>query len=63
MRAYLELLRVEVTAFHPLQLALQRLVSVALFLVSRRTVVNRHPALWSPDLPLAITITRLPATA
>ena len=29
-----------------------RLVSVALFLVSRRTVVSRHPTLWSPDFPL-----------
>ena len=29
------------------------LVSVALFLASRRTVVSRHPALWSPDFPLS----------
>ena len=29
------------------------LVSVALFLASRRTVVSRHPTLWSPDFPLA----------
>src|SRR3954469_25421250 len=28
------------------------LVSVALFLASRRTVVSRHPTLWSPDFPL-----------
>ncbi|SNR63794.1 hypothetical protein SAMN05192560_0289 [Methylobacillus rhizosphaerae] len=27
------------------------LVSVALFLASRRTAVSRHPALWSPDFP------------
>jgi hypothetical protein len=26
--------------------------SVALFLASRRTVVSRHPTLWSPDFPL-----------
>ncbi len=58
MRAYLRLLQVEVTAFHPLQLALQRLVSVALFRASRRTVISRHPALWSPDLPPAIAVTR-----
>jgi hypothetical protein len=32
MRAYLELLQMEVAAFHPLGLASQRLVSVALFL-------------------------------
>ena len=25
---------------------------MALFLASRRTAVNRHPALWSPDFPL-----------
>jgi len=30
------------------------LVSVALFLASRRTAVSRHPALWSPDLPPAV---------
>ena len=30
------------------------LVSVALFLASRRTAVNRHPALWSPDFPLSV---------
>src|SRR5882757_9231347 len=29
------------------------LVSVALFLASRRTVVSRHPTLWSPDFPLS----------
>ena len=28
------------------------LVSVALFLASRRPAVSRHPALWSPDFPL-----------
>jgi len=28
------------------------LVSVALFLASRRTGVTRHPTLWSPDFPL-----------
>jgi len=27
--------------------------SVALFLASRRTVVSRHPAQWSPDFPLS----------
>jgi len=30
-----------------------RLVSVALFLASRRTAVSRHPALRSPDFPLS----------
>lgn len=30
------------------------LVSVALFLASRRTAVSRHPALWSPDFPLSL---------
>ena len=28
------------------------LVSVALFLASRRLAVSQHPALWSPDFPL-----------
>ena len=28
------------------------LVSVALFLASRRAVISRHPTLWSPDFPL-----------
>ena len=31
------------------------LVSVALFLASRRTAVSRHPALRSPDFPPPIT--------
>ena len=31
---------------------LLRLVSVALFIASRRPAVSRHPALWSPDFPL-----------
>ena len=31
----------------------RRYISVALFLVSRRTVVSRHPTLWSPDFPLS----------
>jgi hypothetical protein len=35
------------------------LVSVALFLASRRTAVSRHPALWSPDFPPPITRRRL----
>jgi len=30
------------------------LVSVALFLASRRTAVSRHPALCSPDFPLLL---------
>ena len=34
------------------------LVSVALFLASRRTAVNRHPTLWSPDFPLRIATIR-----
>jgi len=32
--------------------AIGRLFSVALSIASRRPVVNRHPALWSPDFPL-----------
>jgi hypothetical protein len=44
------LLRVEVTAFHS---GLNRLVSVALFVASRRLGVTQHPALRSPDFPLA----------
>lgn len=59
MPAYLILLRMEVTAFHPFRRKLatfaarrsNRLVSVALFLASRRTAVSRHPALRSPDFP------------
>jgi len=27
--------------------------SVALMLASRRTVISRHPTLWSPDFPLS----------
>ena len=57
--AYLVLLQMEVTAFHPFRRKLatfaarrsNRLVSVALFRVSRRTAVSRHPALCSPDFP------------
>jgi hypothetical protein len=45
------LLRVEVTAFHS---GLNRLVSVALFVALRRLGVTQHPALWSPDFPLAV---------
>jgi len=41
---------VEVAAFHS---GLNRLVSVALFVASRRLGVTQHPALWSPDFPLA----------
>jgi len=51
MSAYLVLLRVEVAAFHS---GLNRLVSVALFVASRRLGVTQHPALWSPDFPLAV---------
>jgi hypothetical protein len=41
--------------------AIGRLFSVALSIASRRPVVNRHPALWSPDFPLRKRITqRLP---
>ena len=36
------------------------LVSVALFLASRRPAVSRHPALWSPDFPLPFAWQRLP---
>ena len=36
--------------------AIGGLFSVALFLASRRTVVSRHPTLWSPDFPLRIRI-------
>lgn len=50
MSAYLVLLRVEVAAFHS---GLNRLVSVALFVASRRLGVTQHPALRSPDFPLA----------
>ena len=46
------LLRVEVAAFHS---GLNRLVSVALFVVSRRLGVTQHPALRSPDFPLAVS--------
>ena len=56
---YLVLLQMEVAAFHPFRRKLakkrarrsNRLVSVALFLASRRTAVSRHPALCSPDFP------------
>ena len=47
------LLRVEVASFHPAMPKHDGLVSVALFLASRRTVVSRHPTLWSPDFPLS----------
>jgi len=46
------LLRVEVAAFHS---GLNRLVSVALVVVSRRLGVTQHPALRSPDFPLAVS--------
>src|SRR5204863_160093 len=51
--AYLGLLRVEVTAFHPSPWPKpgRRLVSVALFRTSPWMVVSHHPALWSPDFP------------
>jgi len=29
---------------------------VALFVVSRRLGVTQHPALWSPDFPLAVSL-------
>ena len=44
--------RVSPFATQPLTRRSQRLVSVALFLASRRPAVSRHPALWSPDFPL-----------
>ena len=47
------LLRVEVAAFHS---GLNRLVSVALFVASRRLGVTQHPALRSPDFPLAVSL-------
>ena len=37
--------------------AIGGLLSVALFVVSRRPAVSRHPALWSPDFPLAANFT------
>ena len=37
------------------------LVSVALFLASRRTGVTRHPTLWSPDFPLCTARSGCPA--
>ena len=46
------LLRVEVAAFHS---GLNRLVSVVLFVASRRLGVTQHPALRSPDFPLAVS--------
>jgi hypothetical protein len=46
------LLRVEVAAFHS---GLNRLVSVALFVALRRLGVTQHPALRSPDFPLAVS--------
>ena len=49
--AYLVLLRVEIAAFHS---GLNRLVSVALILASRRTGVTRYAARWCPDFPLRI---------
>jgi len=29
---------------------------VALFVISRRLGVTQHPALWSPDFPLAVSL-------
>ncbi len=70
MSAYLVLLRMEVAAFHPLRRRFDpqvgRLVSVALFLafIHRasgdlwRPGVTRHPALWSPDFPLPLRMSR-----
>ena len=43
--------------------AIGGLFSVALFLASRRTVVSRHPTLWSPDFPLAERVIVPTATA
>src|SRR6266704_2897269 len=37
----------------PVQSGVKRLVSVALFVALRRLGVTQHPALWSPDFPLA----------
>jgi hypothetical protein len=60
-RAYLVLLRVEVTAFHILSHALGRLITRLCGPIPRlgwaeahllRTAVSRHPTLRSPDLPL-----------
>jgi len=36
----------------PTQFPAPGLVSVALFLASRRAGITRHPTLWSPDFPL-----------
>jgi len=47
---YLTLLRVEIAAFHPLPK--ERLVSVALILISQWTGITRYAAIWSPDFPL-----------
>jgi hypothetical protein len=44
---------VEVAAFHS---GLNRLVSVALFVALRRLGVTQHPALRSPDFPLAVSL-------
>ena len=46
--------------FHPLQVSLQRLVSVALILTSRWMGVTHYPALWSPDFPLHASMQRPP---
>src|SRR5688500_15241991 len=51
--SYLALLRVEFARFTPPpdQRPGVGIVTVALVLVSRRTGVTRHPALWSSDFP------------
>jgi hypothetical protein len=51
--SYLALLQVEFARFTPLpdQWPGIGIVTVALVLVSRRTGVTRHPALWSSDFP------------
>jgi len=49
------LLRVEFARFTPTSTRVDAgIVTVALVLVSRRTGVTRHPALWSSDFPHAV---------
>ena len=47
--------------FHPCQpwTGFGGIFSVALSVASRRPVVNRHPALWSPDFPLLMLLLTL----
>ena len=52
--SYLAISTLPVPDFHPRgqkSQAIGGVFSVALSIASRRPVVNRHPALWSPDFP------------